>query len=217
MVIFSPPAGGVRTGSAMESLLDWNTSRRSRRRAVRGTAQGKRGTRIVALYAGRGKGLARVRRRKAAHHRKSAPWARCLCGSGVSREWEPDHVGNRWPRITAFAADAAPTGARAHGRSYTKQKRRGLLRAPTCYRIEIKGWIPAFAGMTCAQRPAQARARLRHLTSISWVMPAGWPLTVTSTLYLPAGHGVALVNSTLVVPASSAFTFAVCCPATWPS
>ena len=116
-------------------------------------------------------------------------------------------------RLSMHEEEHAPWGAPTE-----KQKRgRGSLRAPTCYRIEIKGWIPAFAGMTCAQRPALARARLRHLTSISWVMPAGWPLTVTSTLYLPAGHGLALLKVTLVVPASSATTVAVCWPAIWPS
>ncbi len=43
-----------------------------------------------------------------------------------------------------------------------------------------------------------------YLTSISCVMPTGWPFKVTSTLYLPAGQSFVLVNSMLVVPASSA-------------
>ncbi len=43
-----------------------------------------------------------------------------------------------------------------------------------------------------------------YLTSISCVMPTGWPFKVTSTLYLPAGQAFVLVNSMLVVPASSA-------------
>lgn len=75
------------------------------------------------------------------------------------------------------------------------KKGRGLLRARVCHPGE----------------------RVDYLTSISWVMPTGAPLSVTSTLYLPVGHGVALVNSTLVVSTPPATTFAVCCPATWPS
>lgn len=52
-----------------------------------------------------------------------------------------------------------------------------------------------------------------YLTSISCVMPTGWPFKVTSTLYLPAGQSFVLVNSMLVVPASSALTVADCLPA----
>gem|GEM_PF-4590739 len=135
------------------------------------------------------------------------------CGSGVSREasvLKPGHLmvyllrGLRrshnkknplfwvWPRI--------PGDANSGVKSLHKKGAAWRLRP-----------CVSPAGESCAG------LRLAHFTSNCCCMPAALPSTVTSAVYLPAGHGVALVNSMLVVPVSVALSVALCSPATWPS
>lgn len=118
------------------------------------------------------------------------------CGSGVSRDAEvariPSSDGVSASRLTPLLQQASTVGAK---------KRRSLLAAP----MHFTGGRE-FAGL-----------RLAHFTSNCCWVPAALPSTVTSAVYLPAGHGAALVNSILVVPASVALSVALCSPATWPS
>jgi hypothetical protein len=98
------------------------------------------------------------------------------------------------------AMQASAIGAlRVPARTFAHKKGRSLATAPS---------VP--------RRPGESRLA-RYLTSNSCAVPAGWPFTVTSALYLPAGQPLALVNETLVVSAPAVVSVALCSPAVWPS
>ena len=112
--------------------------------------------------------------------------------SGIRPSCLPGLNGAEWQDQNKLACGTTQV------RNPRTKKGRGLLRARAC--------------------PQSGRESVAsYLTSMSWARPTGWPFKVTTTVYLPAGHGLALEKVTLVVPASSATTVAACWPATWPS
>jgi len=118
---------------------------------------------------------------------------RAVCGSAVSRatRFAQTHSIDDLP---ASQLIPRPSDGR-------RKKRRSLAAAP----MRVTGGRE-FAGL-----------RLTYFTSNCCGVPAALPSTVTSAVYLPAGHGLLLANSMLVVPTSVALSVALWSPATWPS
>lgn len=120
-----------------------------------------------------------------------------FCGSGVSRDAEVA----RMPSSSDDLPASRLTPLLQQAFTVDAKKRRSLVAAP----MRITGGRE-FAGL-----------RLAHFTSNCCGVPAALPSTVTSAVYLPAGHGLLLANSMLVVSAAVVLSVLLCSPATWPS